>query len=78
MTRRIGWAAAVVAALMLTGCAGSPADRRLQGSLLGGATGAALGSLFGAGTGRIVATGVGAVVGSIAGAEIADQRRRRW
>jgi len=74
MTRRLGWAAAVVAALMLTGCAGVPLERRTQGTLLGGATGAALGSLFGGGTGRIVATGVGAVVGAIAGAEIADDR----
>jgi outer membrane lipoprotein SlyB len=78
MTRRIGLAAAVVAALTMAGCAGGPMERRTQGAILGGATGAALGSLFGSGTGRIVATGVGAVVGSIAGSEIADDRRRGW
>lgn len=77
MTRRMGLAAAVAAALVLSGCAGVPMERRTQGAILGGATGAALGSLFGSGTGRIVATGVGAVVGSIAGSEIADDRRRR-
>lgn len=78
MTRRIGWAAAILAVAMLTGCAGVPVDRRTQGAVLGGATGAAIGSLFGAGTGRIVATGVGAVVGAIAGSELADRRRRYW
>ena len=74
MRGRAGWAAAAVAAMMLTGCAGAPMERRTQGTIIGGATGAALGSLFGSGTGRIVATGVGAVVGAIAGGEIADDR----
>jgi uncharacterized protein YcfJ len=75
MTRRIGSIAAVLATLMLAGCANAPIDQRTQGTLIGGATGAALGSLFGSGTGRVVATGVGAVVGAIAGSEIADPRR---
>jgi outer membrane lipoprotein SlyB len=73
MTRRIGRAAALAAALALTGCATLPLDRSTQGAIVGGATGAALGSLFGGGTGRIVATGVGAVIGAIAGSEIAER-----
>ncbi|MFO7855223.1 MAG: glycine zipper 2TM domain-containing protein [Paracoccaceae bacterium] len=69
------FAAAGLAALslaVLAGCAGAPIDRRTQGQILGGATGAAVGSLFGAGTGRIAATGAGAVIGSIAGGRIAE------
>ena len=77
MTRRIGCAAAAVAALMQTNRAGRTEDRRLHGSGIGGEAGAALGSPSGAGPGRILATGIGAVVGSVAGAEIADRRQRR-
>ena len=65
-------AAAALALLALAGCSGVPIDKRTQGQVLGGVTGAAVGSLFGGGSGQIVATGVGAVVGTIAGGEIAD------
>jgi uncharacterized protein YcfJ len=75
MTRRIGWVAAALAALMLAGCESVPIDRRTQGVIVGGATGAAVGSLFGSGTGRVLSTGVGAVVGAIAGSELSDRRR---
>ncbi|HKK35681.1 MAG TPA: glycine zipper 2TM domain-containing protein [Paracoccaceae bacterium] len=71
--RRIATAGvAAVSLAMLVGCSGGPVDRRTQGQILGGATGAAIGSLFGAGTGRIAATGAGAVIGSIAGGRIAE------
>jgi len=78
MTRRIGWAVALIAVAVLSGCAGGPVDRRTQGVVLGGATGAAIGSLFGAGRGRAVATGLGAVLGAIAGSELADRREYRY
>lgn len=75
MTRRIGWVAAAIAVLTLASCESVPLERRTQGMILGGATGAAVGSLFGGGSGRVIATGVGAVVGAIAGSEIADRTR---
>ena len=51
-------AAAALALLALAGCSGVPIDKRTQGQVLGGVTGAAVGSLFGGGSGQIVATGV--------------------
>lgn len=75
MTRRIGLLAALLAVMTLASCESIPLERRTQGAILGGATGAALGSLFGGGSGRVIATGVGAVVGAIAGSELADRRR---
>lgn len=73
MTRKLGLAAALAAATLLTACENAPIDKRTQGALIGGATGAAVGSLFGGGSGQLIAVGAGAVIGSIAGAEIADR-----
>lgn len=75
MTRYVRLVAAALAVLTLASCESVPLERRTQGAILGGATGAALGSLFGGGSGRVIATGVGAVVGAIAGSELADRRR---
>ncbi|MDF2231591.1 glycine zipper 2TM domain-containing protein [Albimonas sp. CAU 1670] len=65
-------AVAALGALALAGCSNVPIDKKTQGQVLGGVTGAAVGSLFGGGSGRIVATGAGAVIGTIAGGELAD------
>lgn len=65
------WVAAL--ALVTAGCATTPEGQKLQGQLIGGATGAALGSMVGGGTGRVVATGTGAVLGTVVGGKIASQ-----
>jgi hypothetical protein len=59
--------------LAAAGCENIPIDKRTQGQIAGGVTGAAVGSMFGGGTGRLIATGAGAVLGSIAGGKIADE-----
>ena len=67
-------AAAALALVALAGCSGVPIDKKTQGQVLGGVTGAAVGSLFGGGSGQIVATGAGAVIGAIAGGELAEDK----
>jgi outer membrane lipoprotein SlyB len=57
----------------VAGCATTPEGQKLQGQLIGGATGAALGSMVGSGTGRVVATGTGAVLGTVVGGKVASQ-----
>jgi uncharacterized protein YcfJ len=74
LPRRPAAALALLAALFAAGCAETVMDRRTQGQIIGGATGAALGSLFGAGSGKVAATGAGAVIGAIAGGELAERR----
>ncbi len=67
-------AAALICALFaLSACEGVGIDKRTQGQVLGGATGAVLGSTIGGGTGRIVATGAGAVLGTMVGGNIGQQ-----
>jgi uncharacterized protein YcfJ len=68
--------AAFVAAIAIAtaaGCATTPEGQKLQGQLIGGATGAALGSMVGGGNGRVVATGAGAVMGTVVGGNLASR-----
>lgn len=72
--RRIAPAAALIGAfLALSACEGVGIDKRTQGQVLGGATGAVLGSTIGGGTGRVIATGAGAVLGTMVGGNIGEQ-----
>jgi outer membrane lipoprotein SlyB len=64
---------AVLAVATVAGCATTPEGQKLQGQIIGGATGAALGSMVGGGRGQIVATGTGAVLGTVVGGKIASQ-----
>lgn len=66
-------ALAAAACLALAACEGVPIDKRTQGQILGGATGAVLGSTIGGGTGRVVATGAGAVLGTMVGGNIGER-----
>lgn len=68
-----GATVAMLAFAAVAGCATTPEGQKLQGQLIGGATGAALGSMVGSGTGRVVATGTGAVLGTVVGGKIASQ-----
>jgi len=70
--RRAGVAAALGALALLAACENAPIDKRTQGQVIGGVTGAAVGSLFGGGSGQIIATGAGAVAGTIIGGNVAD------
>lgn len=73
LKRSAALATVLGATLALSACESIPVDQRLQGQVLGGATGAVLGSAVGSGTGRVVATGAGAVLGTIVGGKIADR-----
>ena len=66
-------AALLAGAFALTACEGVPIDKRTQGQVIGGATGAVLGSTIGGGTGRLVAVGAGAVLGTIVGGNVAER-----
>ncbi|MEM6743815.1 MAG: glycine zipper 2TM domain-containing protein [Pseudomonadota bacterium] len=72
MKRSVSAVAALLVLGVLSGCAN--VDRRTQGQIIGGATGAAVGSLFGSGSGRTLAVGAGAVAGSIIGGAVAERR----
>jgi surface antigen len=63
-------AASVLAALILSGCAGSDlGPKQTVGALVGAGTGAFIGSHIGKGNGRLVATSVGTLVGAFVGNE---------
>ena len=62
-----------LAVLGLLACEGVPIDKRTQGQVLGGATGAVLGSTIGGGTGQLVAVGAGAVLGTMVGGNIGER-----
>lgn len=66
-------ALALLATLTLAACESVPIDKRTQGQVIGGATGAVLGSTIGGGSGRIIATGAGAVLGTIVGGNIGER-----
>jgi outer membrane lipoprotein SlyB len=68
-----GASVAMLALAAVAGCATTPEGQKLQGQLIGGATGAALGSMVGGGNGRVVATGAGAVMGTVVGGNIASR-----
>lgn len=70
--RFLGAGAALGALMALSACEGAPIDKRTQGQIIGGATGAVLGSTIGGGSGRVIATGAGAVLGTMVGGNIAD------
>lgn len=65
--------AAVAAVALLSACENAPIDKRTQGQIIGGATGAVLGSTIGGGTGRLVATGAGAVLGTMVGGSVGER-----
>jgi hypothetical protein len=65
-----GATVAILACVAAAGCATTPEGQKLQGQLIGGATGAALGSMVGGGSGRVVATGAGAVLGTVVGGNV--------
>jgi outer membrane lipoprotein SlyB len=69
---RLSSLALLSAAILVSACENAPIDRRAQGQIIGGATGAVLGSTIGGGTGRIVATGAGAVLGTMVGGAIGE------
>lgn len=73
MLRKAAVPLLALAALGLAGCENVPIDKRTQGQVLGGATGAVLGSAIGGGTGQIVAVGAGAVLGTIVGGNIGER-----
>lgn len=73
MVRKAAWPLLAVAALALSACENAPIDKRTQGQILGGVTGAAVGSAFGAGSGQALAIGAGAVLGTIAGGNIGER-----
>lgn len=58
-------AAALGAAMLLAGCAGTPLSPREKGTLAGGAIGAGAGALVGSAAG---APGAGAAIGGVLGA----------
>ena len=68
-----GATVAMLAFAAVADCATTPEGQKLQGQLIGGATGAALGSMVGGGNGRVVATGAGAVMGTVVGGNLATR-----
>lgn len=75
-----GLGAALMAVVLIGGCANSNWNRADTGSVVGGVAGGALGSQIGSGTGNTIATVVGTLAGAALGNRIGqrmDQRDRQ-
>ena len=70
MTKAKHVAAALVTAMLATGCAQSMGEKETLGGLLGAAGGGLLGSQFGHGSGQLAATAAGTLLGALVGSNI--------